>query len=298
MNTKLKAWVSGAAALGALGYGSLAYADPIPETSIWGLPRDASVDGHRIDWLINVTNVFVGILFVIMCVWMVYSAVKHNEKHKAEYDHGDSKHHIAVAMGVSAVIFFVVDGNLWFNSTIDVNTTFWNHAAAEKHPEAVLIELNAHQWAWDARYAGEDGKFNTADDVVTLNDIRVPKGVPIVFQIASTDVIHSFYLPNFRVKQDAMPGMITRMWFTAKDAGEFEIGCAQHCGTHHYKMKGLLTVLEKEDYKRWSSELGAQRARAFDPKNNEANWGWEWKHVNEGNATGADVPVLALGSGS
>ncbi len=285
MNTQMKALAAGGTALASLLYGALAFADPVPETSIWGLPRDASQDGHRIDWLINVTNIFVVLLFVVMCAWMAYAVAKHNEKHKAEYDHGDSKHHVAVAMGVSALIFFVVDGNLWFNSTIDVNTAFWNHAAAEKHPEAVLIELNAHQWAWDARYAGPDGKFNNADDVVTLNDIRVPKGVPIVFQIASADVIHSFYLPNFRVKQDAMPGMITRLWFVAKEAGEFDIGCAQHCGTHHYKMKGRLTVLEVDDYKRWHAEMSAQRARAFNPKDENAQWGWEWKSAGEGHAT-------------
>ncbi len=269
--------ISAAAALATLGFAALAHADPIPETTIWGLPRDVSAEGHRIDSLINVTNGFVLLLFVITCIWMGYAAIKHNKDHKAEYDHGDSKHHVAVAMGISAVVFFIVDGNLWFNSTIDVNTTFWNHEGADKDPNAVRIEINAHQWAWDARYAGPDGKFNTADDVVTLNDIRVPKGVPIVFQIASTDVIHSFYLPNLRIKQDAMPGMITRMWFNAKDTGEFDIGCAQHCGVHHYKMKGRLTVLEASDFKRWTLELSEQHVKGFDPADKGASWGWDWK---------------------
>jgi len=60
----------------------------------------------------------------------------------------------------------------------------------------------------------------------------------VILELASADVIHSFYLPNLRLKQDAMPGMINRMWFQAKETGEFDIGCAQHCGTNHYKMKG------------------------------------------------------------
>jgi len=258
-----------------------AFADPIPETTIWGLPRDASAEGHRVDWLIKTTNGFVILLFVVMCVWMALAVVKHNKDHKADYDHGDSKHHIAIAMGVSAVIFFVVDGNLWFNSTIDVNSTFWNHQAVEKDPNAVRIEINAHQWAWDARYAGPDGKFNTKDDVVTLNDVRVPVGSPVLLQLAATDVIHSFYLPNFRIKQDAAPGMVNRMWFKAKDTGEFDIGCTQHCGVHHYKMKAKLTVLEPSAYKAWLEEMSAQKAQAYDEKDRGANWGWEWKQPHD-----------------
>ncbi len=268
---------------------SLAHADPIPETSVWNLPRDVSAEGHRIDSLINVTNGFVLLLFVIMCGWMAYAVFKHGKDHKADYDHGDSKHHVAIAMGISAVIFFIVDGNLWFNSTIDVNTTFWNHEGIDQDRNAVRIEINAHQWAWDARYAGPDGKFNTADDIVTLNDIRVPKGAPILFQIASTDVIHSFYLPNLRIKQDAMPGMINRMWFNAKETGEFDIGCAQHCGVHHYKMKARLTVLEPADFKRWIGEMSEQHAKGFDPNDKGALWGWEWKKRNETADTRGDT---------
>ena len=277
----LKGLLATAAASIALLGTFIAQADPKPETG-WGLPTDVSRDGHRIDWLINVTNGFVILLFVIMCIWMLIAVTKHNEKvHDAEYDHGDSKHHIAIAMGVSALIFFVVDGNLWFNSTVDVNTVFWNFDEGEKHQDAVRIEVNAHQWAWDARYAGGDGKFNTPDDVVTLNDIRVPKGVPVLIQLASSDVIHSFYLPNLRVKQDATPGMITRLWFVAEETGEYDIGCTQHCGVHHYKMKGKLTILEMEDYKSWSRAMSETHARGYDPNDKEADWGWEWQRPEE-----------------
>jgi cytochrome c oxidase subunit II len=254
--------------------------DPVPESG-WGLPHDASRDGHNIDWLLNATTFFITLLFAIMCIWMVWAVVKHNREHKAEYDHGDSKRHVFVAMLISAVIFFIVDGNLWFNATVDINSIYWNFEVGEKHPEAVRIEVNAHQWAWDTRYAGPDQKFNTADDVVTLNDIRVPQGVPILFQLASTDVIHSFYLPNMRVKQDAMPGMITRLWFVPKDTGEYDIGCAQHCGVNHYKMKAKLTVLTMDEYKRWLDGMSQIAVRKFDPNDHEALWGWEWKRPGE-----------------
>ncbi|MCK6589734.1 MAG: cytochrome C oxidase subunit II [Polyangiaceae bacterium] len=265
--------LSGALALLA---SSMVYAAPQPESGI-GLPRDISVEGHRIDWLIRVTGLFVTILFVIMCVWMLLAIVKHNKNHEAEYDHGNARHQVRFAAGLSAVIFFVVDGNLWVNSTVDVTSTFWNFAKAESTPNAVRIEINAHQWAWDARYAGTDGKFNTADDVVTLNDIRVPVNTPVVFQIASADVIHSFWIPNMRIKQDAMPGMINRMWISAKEVGQVDIACTQHCGTNHYKMKGTLTVLTAEEYAKWLAEASANGARSYNPDDKDSHWGWEWR---------------------
>lgn len=255
---------------------SLAYAAPQPESG-YGMPRDASVEGHRIDWLIKITGLFTAILFVIMCIWMLTACIKHNQSHTAEYDHGNARHQVRFAAGLSAVIFFVVDGNLWVNSTLDVNSTFWAFDKIEKAPNVVRIEINAHQWAWDARYAGPDGKFNTADDVVTLNDVRVPVNTPVMFQLASADVIHSFWLPNMRIKQDAMPGMINKMWFSAKDTGQFDIACTQHCGTNHYKMKGMLTVLSAEDYAKWLTEASANGARAFDPNDKDAQWGWDWR---------------------
>jgi len=258
---------------------SLASAAPKPEAG-WGLPRDVSEYGHHIDWLIQVTMVFTTILFIIMVVWMVWACLKHDEKHEAEYDHGDSKHSMKTALMLSAAIFFVVDGNLFYNSTTDTFRTFWNHNSVENNPQAVKIEINAHQWAWDARYAGPDGKFNTADDIITLNDIRVPVGVPVLLQLASPDVIHSFYLPNLRIKQDAMPGMINRLWFQAKETGEYDIACAQHCGVSHYKMKGTLTILSPEEFKTWAADQSAIASRGFDAKDNEAHWGWEWRARN------------------
>ena len=264
-----------AGALATLALARLAVAAPQPEPGYF-YPRDVSEEGHRIDWLINVTGIFTGILFLIMVAWMAIAMVKHGRKHKAEFDHGTGKKQVTVALGLSSVIFFVVDGNLFVNSIIDLDEAFWNFGKAESHPDAVRIEINAHQWAWDARYAGPDGKFNTQDDIVTLNDIRIPKGVPIIFHLAAVDVIHSFYLPNLRQKMDAVPGNVTYLWFTAKETGEFDIACAQHCGVHHYKMKGKLTILEPDAYKAWHDEAVANAIAKYDPNDQAAHWGWPW----------------------
>jgi len=254
----------------------LAFAEPQQESG-FGLPHDASENGHRIDWLIKVTMGFVTILFVIMCIWLFTACLKHREQHEAEYDHGDAAKQIRFAAGLSALIFFVVDGNLWINATIDVNSVFWNFSDADKKKDTVRIELNAHQWAWDARYAGPDGKFNTKDDIVMLNDIRVPVGAEVLVEIASADVIHSFSLPNLRIKQDATPGMVNRMLFQAKETGEFDIACTQHCGTNHYKMKGTLTILSPEDFKKWADKASADSARAYNEEDKDSHWGWDWK---------------------
>ena len=102
---------------------------------------------------------------------------------------------------------------------------------------------------------------------------------PISLQLASPDVIHSFYLPNLRVKQDAMPGMINRAWFQAKETGDFDIACAQHCGTHHYKMKGTLMIQSRDDFEAWYRESSAAAALAVNPADIDSLWGWEWKKL-------------------
>lgn len=277
-----KRFVQTASTLATLGivwtFSTLALALPQPEEGL-GLPRDASADGHRIDWLMGVTNGLTLILFLIMTGWLLYAAFRHNEKHEAVYDHGDSRRSILLVLSMAGSVFVIVDGNLFINSTLDLENVFHNFEKVEKDPSSVRIEINAHQWAWDSRYAGPDGKFNTKDDIVSLNDVRVPVDTPILVEVASTDVLHAFNLPHFRTKVDAVPGQINRLWFQAKSTGEFEIGCAQHCGTNHYKMRGQLTVLSKEDYARWASEMSENSSRLFNEADEAAHWGWDWKGI-------------------
>lgn len=262
--------------LGASLLAATAWGAPQPETGI-GLPRDVSLEGHRIDWLIGVTNVLTGILFLVMFGWILWAAFKHNEKHEAVYDHGTSRRSMFVALSMAGAVFVVVDGNLFVNSTLDLHEVYHNFEKVEASSDTVRIEINAHQWAWDARYAGPDGKFNTPDDIVTLNDVHIPVDTPISFQVASVDVLHAFNLPHFRTKIDAVPGQINRMWVQGKEIGEWEIGCAQHCGTNHYKMRGVITVQSKEDYARWAAEASKNGQRLYSEADTTSHWGWEWK---------------------
>lgn len=241
------------------------------------MPRDASAHGHLIDWLIHTTLILVGILFAIMVAWMIIACVRHGRGHRALPDHGTSRRSKLVPLGIAAIVLFIVDGNLVVNSTKDMHDVFWNFARAESRPDAVRIEINARQWAWEARYAGTDGAFNTADDIVTMNDVRVPRGAAVIVQLAAVDVVHSLYLPHFRVKMDAVPGSIHRAWFEPREEGVYEIACAQHCGTNHYKMRGRLTVMSPEDYRAWERYASEAARRAYDEKDTAAQWGWPWK---------------------
>jgi cytochrome c oxidase subunit 2 len=111
----------------------------------------------------------------------------------------------------------------------------------------------------------------------------VPIGVPIDLKLRSKDVVHSFYLPNFRTKIDVIPGSTTRLWFQAVDTGRFEIGCAQHCGVNHYKMRAELTALPYDDFRHWSARAAIdsmERAGSEPARDTAAGApapdGWDW----------------------
>jgi cytochrome c oxidase subunit II len=142
----------------------------------------------------------------------------------------------------------------------------WAHVTAAAPPDALVIEVTGQQFAWNVRYAGKDGIFgrtdvkqvnpgafnfigldksdpNAADDLMLQNQLYLPEGRPVRIRLRSLDVIHSFFLPNFRVKLDAMPGITSETWFVPEKAGDYEIACAQHCGLGHYRMRGQVHVV-------------------------------------------------------
>ncbi len=238
-------------------------------------PLDASLDGFRNDALFNITTVMVSVLFVIMTGILVWAVVMHRDgRHRAHYEHGVGRRHLLFTAVITAVIFFGVDGTLLVDSYLDLDQALWHFPTEADHP--LEIEVWAQQWAWNVRYAGPDGKFGTPDDIVTLDDVHVPLGRPVLVHLRSKDVVHSFYLPNFRVKQDAVPGATTRLWFAAKRPGRYEIGCAQHCGVNHYKMRAWLTVESAEAFDAWTRAAAAEAEKKYDPEDSDAHWGWPW----------------------
>jgi cytochrome c oxidase subunit 2 len=124
-----------------------------------------------------------------------------------------------------------------------------------RFPEPGLeLNITAKQFEWNVTYPGADGQLGTADDFTRRNQLHVPVDVPVRVTLRSEDVIHSFYLPELRLKQDAVPGMEIPAWFQATKAGAYTVGCAELCGLGHYRMKGSLTIHTAEDWTTWYTQ--------------------------------------------
>ena len=123
------------------------------------------------------------------------------------------------------------------------------------------MQITGEQFAWNFQYAGADGKFDTPDDVITLNQLHFPVGKPVVATLASKDVIHSFFLPEFRVKQDAVPGLKTRIWFEGNRVGAGRSRAPSSAASGHFRMKGFVTVDTPEDFQKWLGEQAAAQQR-------------------------------------
>ncbi len=214
------------------------------------LPEGVSSYSGRVDAIFRLILWITGIIFVIVEVLLLFFLFRyrHREGRRAHYTHGNNR--VEVIWTIVPAVICVVLALLSRRS--------WAEIKQQMPKDAMQIEILAEQFAWNIRYPGPDGKFETADDVVTLNQLHFPVGRPVVATLRSKDVIHSFFLPEFRVKQDAVPGMSTRIWFDAMRVGRWEIACAELCGLGHYRMKGFVTVEAPEEFEKWLKEQAPQ----------------------------------------
>ena len=216
------------------------------------LPEQASTYANEIDSLFHLIMWITGIVFVIVEFLLFYFLWKyrHREGREVHYTHGNNRLEViwTIVPALICVMLALLSRRLWED-------------IKERMPaDAMPIEVVGEQFAWNIRYPGADGKFATPDDIVTLNQLHFPVGKPVVATLMSKDVIHSFFLPEFRVKQDAVPGLKTRIWFEATHVGNWEIACAELCGLGHYRMKGFVTVDTPENFQKWLAEQAAAQA--------------------------------------
>lgn len=214
----------------------------------WRWPEDISTFGgqidamfHNIAWLLLVVFIAVEVLIV----WFMIQ-YRHRPDRKAAFIHGNMKMEIVwtVATALVMLVIGVASRGLW----LDIKDP-------RRFPEAGLeLTITAKQFEWNVTYPGADNRLGTTDDFVKRNQLHVPVGVPIRVLLKSEDVIHSFFLPELRLKQDAVPGMDIPAWFQATRAGSFMVGCAELCGLGHYKMKGTLTVHTADDWNQWYTQ--------------------------------------------
>ena len=228
-----------------------------PVASNWG-----NIDGTIILTFWVTGGVFVAIcLFMAYCVWRY----RYRKDRRAEYEPENKKLEWRLtwltSLGVAALL---APGLLVWNQFVTVPKNAFN------------VEVVAYQWGWNYRLPGEDGILgktdaklvnaenpyglilndsNGRDDIIVQDaDLHLQIDQPVKINLRSLDVIHNFYVPQFRAKMDTLPGIVSYYWFTPTKTGKYEILCAEFCGTGHYGMRGIVLVDDKKDYNNWLAQ--------------------------------------------
>ena len=225
---------------------------------------DVASNWGGMDDTITLTFWIGGGVFIAVCLFMVYCVFKfsYKKERKAEYKPEDKKLEFRLtwltALGVVALL---APGLVVWNKYVSVPD------------DAFKIEVVAYQWGWNYRLPGDDGVLgktsidlvsdenpygldskdpNSKDDILVMDaDLHLKINQPVKVELRSLDVLHNFYIPQFRAKMDTLPGIITYYWFIPEKKGEYEILCAEYCGTGHYAMRGFVKVDEEKEYSDW-----------------------------------------------
>lgn len=210
------------------------------------LPPNVSTYGAEIDFLFYIIYYITGVAFLLVAGVMVAFIIlyRHREGRRARYVHGNTALEIAWTVGTALIV--IVLGIM--------SRPLWARIKQQVPPSNIQVRVTAKQFNWEILYPGPDGTFDTADDVQMDNELYVPVNRVVQVFLASKDVIHSFFLPNLRLKQDVVPGRTIQAWFEATKPGVYEMPCAELCGFGHSGMLGYLTVYSAEDYEKWVKE--------------------------------------------
>jgi len=258
-----------------------------------GLPPLAAAHGGAIDNMIGWIHIFMLVLFVGWGGFLLYTLFRFRQSRNPVADYRGVTSHNSTYLEVGVA---VVEGVLLIGFAIPL----WAARVDARPPEseALVVQVTGEQFAWNVHYPGPDRVFGRTDiklldlqsnplgvdrsdpaakdDVTTVNQLFLPVNRPIIVRLRSKDVIHSFGVPEFRVKQDAVPGLTIPIWFiptiTTADmrtrmgnpAFEYEIACAQLCGLGHARMRGFVTVQSAEEFQTWMDEAVKEQAAAAD----------------------------------
>jgi len=219
------------------------------ETSFFaGLADVASSYAGEIDFLILVVLVSVGIWFLAAEAVFFGFIWKFREKpgRKAEYIDGKNKRHKRwVTYPHLAVLAFDV-------GIIVISFQVWHHVKLDlpDNPDSE-IRIIGQQWAWTFQHPGADNALDTDDDIFTVDDLHVQNGRTYLFRLEAKDVLHSFSVPVWRIKQDAVPGRSITGWFQPTEAGVFDVQCTEICGFGHGVMRGEVHVEDADEHAAW-----------------------------------------------
>jgi len=217
-----------------------------------------------IDHTINITFWITGFVFTAVIVFMAYCVFRfhHKEGRQAAYNPENKKLEwwLSVGTGVGVAAMLAPGLVVW-------------HQFVTVPADATEIEVMGQQWQWSFRLPGKDGRLGTTDvrnissenpmglnrddphgqdDVIIENgDLHLPIGKPVKVLLRSVDVLHDFYVPEFRAKMDMVPGMVTYFWIKPIRTGTFDVLCAELCGAAHYQMRAKVVVEEESEYHAW-----------------------------------------------
>jgi cytochrome c oxidase subunit 2 len=210
------------------------------------LPPNVSTYGADIDFLYRLILYITTVAFLLVQGTLIVFMWRYRAgaRARATYTHGNTR--LEMIWTTVPAVILVLLGIL--------SRGTWNHIKRFMPPADVVIKVTGKQFNWEILYSGPDGKFGTADDYQVDNDLRVPVNKVVRVLLGSHDVIHSFFVPQARLKQDALPGREIPAWFEITKPGEYEIPCAELCGFGHSGMKGSLKVLSDSDYAAWLKE--------------------------------------------
>ena len=232
----------------------------------WMLPV-ASVHGVEIDRLFDTTLVVTGIVFVLVHVLLATFVWRYADRGtgRASYWHEDRALELTYTLIPAAVMITLVS----------MGAVVWAQIHSPPPPDAMVVEARGEQFGWLFRYPGKDGVFGRIDPArisakdnpmgldpadpasksnIVTHELHLVLARPVRVRIRSKDVIHSFYIPAFRVKQDAVPGMTVEIWFTPTREGDYELACAQLCGVGHYIMRGKVKVESQDALDTWLAQ--------------------------------------------
>ncbi len=235
-------------------YGLAAY-NVWPFQGAW-MPEIYSESGASIDHLFNMIHGLAAVILIgtgLSIGWVIWR-FDSRRMDQARHIHHNTKLELVWSIIPALILVFLAfyqveswADNKMRRPTIDVN--------GETVPQPPLLLVKAKQFGWEFHYAGPDGKVETQDDIYIENEMWVPVDEDIVMQLESNDVIHSFFVPELRLKQDIVPGMRQFAWFRGIKTGEMEIACTELCGWGHYKMKANLKIVTRNEFDQWLAAL-------------------------------------------
>lgn len=220
----------------------------------------ASSYAADIDFLFDMITVIIGFWFFLVQGVLFYFLFRYKRKEgvKGQYITGEEHqynkwiHYPHYAVIICDVVLIAFTLNVW----IDVKQNV--------PPIDEEIRVIGQQWTWIFVHPGADGKLDTADDKAVVNELHVKKDTTYRFHLESKDVLHSFSIPVFRLKQDAVPGRVISGWFTPTKTGEYDIQCAEMCGIGHGIMASRVFIESPEDHQKWLAKMSNEPTETVD----------------------------------